>query len=674
MSLEEYWRKRDFAVTPEPQGTRPERRRASRRRFVVQRHRASRLHFDLRLELGGVLVSWAVPRGPSMRPLSRRRAARTEDHPTEYLGFEGIIPYGAYGAGDVIVWDKGEWEPEGLDDPAAALEDGELKLELRGQRLRGRFTLVRTRREHQAREDWLLIHKPGPHSDPVWDIRDHLTSILSGLTNEEIATRRPPVPGPPPARSMADIDLSAARQVPVPDFIPPMLATAVDRPFSDEDWLFELKLDGYRVQAVVKGRAVHLRTRGGKDGAAWFPVFAAESATWIGAYDAVVDGEMVALDEDGRPSFSLLQELAGMQGLGARRASEPAEPVPAIRKTTPGRGTLVYHAFDLLHLDSWDLLAVPLEERKRLLRLVLREHPNVRYVSHVLGYGEDFQAAVIEQGLEGSVAKRRRSRYEPGVRSRSWLKVKARREQELVIVGYEPGTGSHRDIGSLLVATHEVEGWRFAGRVGSGLDGRTRALLRQLLDEHPVDVPPSPGAAVSSDAHWSEPRLVIRAAFAEWTPDGLLRQAVYKGREVGRDPSRSPGSAWSAPCGCSNGRRTRRRTSVAGSLRTLSLAPPRVSRRTRACGRIVGRYDGARPGSARGPRRAASEQLRPHRPGREEADARGGRQPRGAGCADRHGERWHVGGRRSGRGALQPGQGALPGRVVHQAGSRSATT
>ncbi len=536
MSLEEYWRKRDFAVTPEPQGTRPERRRASRRRFVVQRHRASRLHFDLRLELGGVLVSWAVPRGPSMRPLSRRRAARTEDHPTEYLGFEGIIPYGAYGAGDVIVWDKGEWEPEGLDDPAAALEDGELKLELRGQRLQGRFTLVRTRREHQAREDWLLIHKPGPHSDPAWDIRDHLTSILSGLTNEEIATRRPPVPGPPPARSMADIDLSAARQVPVPDFIPPMLATAVDRPFSDEDWLFELKLDGYRVQAVVKGRAVHLRTRGGKDGAAWFPVFAAESATWIGAYDAVVDGEMVALDEDGRPSFSLLQELAGMQGLGARRAREPAEPVPAMRKTTLGRGTLVYHAFDLLHLDSWDLLAVPLEERKRLLRLVLREHPNVRYVSHVLGYGEDFQAAVIEQGLEGSVAKRRRSRYEPGIRSRSWLKVKARREQELVIVGYEPGTGSHRDIGSLLVATHEVEGWRFAGRVGSGLDGRTRALLRQLLDEHPVDVPPSPGAAVSSDAHWSEPRLVIRAAFAEWTPDGLLRQAVYKGREVGRDP------------------------------------------------------------------------------------------------------------------------------------------
>jgi bifunctional non-homologous end joining protein LigD len=196
----------------------------------------------------------------------------------------------------------------------------------------------------------------------------------------------------------------------------------------------------------------------------------------------------------------------------------------------------VYHAFDLLHLDSWDLLAVPLEERKRLLRLVLREHPATRFVSHVVGHGEDLQRAVIERGLEGSVAKLRLGPYEPGRRSRAWLKIKARREQELVIVGYEPGTGSHRDLGALLVATWEADGWRFAGQVGSGLDTRTRTLLRRLLDEHPLAESPVVGAPPMPGARWSEPRQVIRAEFTEWTSDGLLRQAVYKGRELGRDP------------------------------------------------------------------------------------------------------------------------------------------
>ena len=312
-----------------------------------------------------------------------------------------------------------------------------------------------------------------------------------------------------------------------------MLATAVDRPFSDDDWLYELKLDGYRVQAVVDGDSVKLWTRNRVDAASYFPAFAAAPPDWIGHQQAVVDGEMVALDQDGRPDFSLLQDLSGLRGLASVRGERRAggEPDP------PRTGSLVYHAFDLLHLDGWDLTGVPLEERKRTLKLVLREHPGVRHVSHVLGHGEDFQAAVIEQGLEGSVAKRRASRYQPGTRSKDWLKVKARREQELVLVGYEPGQGSHKELGSLLVATHEMDGWRFAGQVGSGIDTVTRKLLREILDEHRLEGPPVENAPRLDGARWSEPREVIRAEFTEWTSDDLLRHATFKGREIGRDPA-----------------------------------------------------------------------------------------------------------------------------------------
>jgi bifunctional non-homologous end joining protein LigD len=583
MSLDEYWRKRDFEHTPEPRGARPDPSRRPLRRFVVQRHRATRLHYDFRLEVAGVLVSWAVPRGPSMRPLEKRRAARTEDHPLEYLDFEGVIPVGEYGGGDVIVWDQGLWEPESLDDPATSVEDGELKFVLHGRRLRGRFVLVRTRQEHQSRQDWLLIHKDDDEAEADWDIEAEPTSVLSGRTNDEVAAGGRTPTETPVAQSLADIDLSAAVEAPRPTFVKPMLATAVDRPFSDEAWLYELKLDGYRVQAVVDGHAVKLWTRNRKDAAGYFPAFAASPPDWITPHAAIVDGEMVALDRDGRPSFSLLQDLSGLRGLaatrGERRTGEDPRPPPS--------GTLVYHAFDLLHLDDWDLTLVPLEERKRLLQLVLREHPSVRYVSHVLAHGEDFQAAVVKQGLEGSVAKLRHSRYEPGQRSRAWLKIKARREQELVVVGYEPGQGSHRDLGSLLVATHEDGAFRFAGQVGSGIDGKTRTLLRQILDEHPLDEPPVVDPPRLEAARWSEPRQVIRARFTEWTSDGLLRHASYQARELGRDPAsvsrevvapvdeRAPAEPDdAASSGPSRARRPARATSQPGPVAAAADAPP----------------------------------------------------------------------------------------------------
>ena len=463
---------------------------------------------------------------------------RTEDHPLEYLDFEGNIPAGEYGGGDVIVWDQGYWETEqGLDDPVAAVAHGELKFVLHGERLKGRFVIVRTHKEDQVKEDWLLIHKRDEFADETWDIESMPTSIRTGRTNEEVMVGKPATFDTPAPRSLDEIDLSAATQAPLPTFIKPMLATAIDRPFDDPDWLYEMKLDGYRIQAVVNAGSVKLWTRNRKDASTYFPGFAAMDPEWISAFDAVVDGEMVALDADGRPSFSLLQNLSGMRGLGARRGERtPRGQAAEGSAAEEPQGTLVYHAFDLLYRDGFDLTDVPLDDRKKLLRYALREHPSVRYVTHVVEHGRHFQTAVVEQRLEGSVAKLRAGPYEAGRRSRAWLKVKARREQELVLVGYERGQGTHTRLGSVLVATYEQEGWRFAGHVGSGMDEPTRKLIGQLLDEHTLKVSPIVGMPEMPDAIWSEPRHVIRAAFTEWTLDGLLRQASYLGREMGRDP------------------------------------------------------------------------------------------------------------------------------------------
>ncbi len=516
MPLEEYRRKRAFDRTPEPAGSPAPSVPPSLRRFVVGRHRASRLHYDLRLEIGGVLVSWAVPRGPSMAPLAKRRAARTEDHPIAYLDFEGVIPKGQYGGGDAIVWDNGAWDPELDEDPAESVASGELKFILHGERLRGRFALVRTHVEKGV-EDWLLIRKREGALEG-WEIDDYPTSVLSGRTNEEVAAGLPGTLDP--SRTLADIDLSGVAAADGAMFVPPMLATAVEGPFDDPDWIYELKLDGYRTQAVVRDGALRLWTRKRTNAAAYFPAFASSPPAWLATDDAIVDGEMVALDLEGRPDFSLLQELSGTREPGGRQRE----------------GMLVYHAFDLLRLDGLDLTDLPLEARKRLLRLVLREHPAVRYVSHIVEHGIQFQAAIVAQGLEGSIAKHRRSRYQAGARSREWLKVKARREQELVLIGYEPGQGRAAELGSVLVATHEPDGWRFAGHVGSGIDERARKQLRALVEEAAIETAPASGAPASGSARYCEPNHVIRAEFAEWTADGLLRQAVYKGIEPERDP------------------------------------------------------------------------------------------------------------------------------------------
>lgn len=521
MPLEEYRRRRDFSATPEPAPGEPVARSG---RFTVQRHRATALHYDFRLEIDGVLVSWAVPKGPTLDPRRRRLAMRTEDHPIEYLDFEGVIPDGQYGAGDVIVWDWGTFgpDPDGADT-SAGLREGEVKLVLHGERLRGRFTIVRTD-DRSGRERWLLLKKSDEHAVDGWDAEDHPTSVRSGRTNAEVRAGAAPRFRAEPPAVVGDLDRSGAVEEPMPVFISPMLATPADRPFDDRGWLFEVKWDGYRVEAAIRDGRTRLWTRNRRDAARYFPELAGP-ADWIDARQAIVDGEVVALDESGRPSFGLLQ--AGIDPRHRPRAASVPGAAPA---------PIVYQAFDLLYLDGRSLLGVPLEDRKRLLRDRLRAHPAVRYAGHVEADGMAFFEAARSRELEGVVAKLRSSRYEPGRRSRSWLKLKVRREQEMVVVGWVPGRGSHADIGSLILAVRRGSSWVHAGQVGSGMDARTRRdLLHRLegIGRQTSVLDPVPDLA---GARWVEPRLVVRVEFAEWTADGLLRQASYRGLEPDRHP------------------------------------------------------------------------------------------------------------------------------------------
>lgn len=573
MPLDEYQRKRNFGRTPEPAGSAASRpaptRPAGEARFVVQRHRATRLHYDFRLEIGGVLVSWAVPRGPTLDPGQRRMAIHVEDHPIEYFDFEGVIPARQYGAGDVIVWDWGTWRPEvETPDPAAAVAAGELKFRLEGQKLRGRFTIVRTSgrgRASRRRADdpgarafedddgdqWLLIHKRDVHAVPAWDAEEHPASVKTGRTNDDVAANRDALwIGDAPAAS-AEIDLSAAIDAPMPAFIEPMLATLASRPFSDPDWLFEIKWDGYRVQAVVRDGAVKLWTRNRRDAEVYFPRLLSPPS-WLDAREAIVDGEVVALDAAGRPDFGLLQErLGGAAGSDAGSHATGSEAGShATGSDGPGSASpaasLVYQAFDLLYLDGRSLLRVPLVDRKRLLRAVLRDGHRVRFATHVEGEGIAFHEAAAAQGLEGVVAKRRRSPYESGRRSTAWLKVKIRPEQELVVGGWTPGEGSARELGAVAVGVYEGKALRFVGKVGSGFDGRTRRALRErfagLETEAPPFDPPPPrdhrgrwGGDLSGIV-WLRPEIVIRAEIGGWSRDGLVRQSAFKGIDAGRDP------------------------------------------------------------------------------------------------------------------------------------------
>jgi bifunctional non-homologous end joining protein LigD len=532
MPLEEYRRKRDFGKTPEPPPDIATATSGQSGRFVVQRHRATRLHYDFRLEIDGVLVSWAVPKGPTLDPKVRRMAVHVEDHPIEYFDFEGVIPAKQYGAGDVIVWDWGTWEPEAPTlDGRKSVNEGELKFRLNGEKLKGRFTIVRTSGRGGSRafegddgDQWLLIHKSDEAAQTGWDAEDHPQSVKTGRTNDEVKENRDAIWISQAPAAVAEIDLAGAKPAPMPQKIEPMAATLAGTPFDDDDWLFEIKWDGFRVEAVVDDGKTRILTRNLNDAATYFPRLLGSPSRWIEAQQAIVDGEVVALDDDGRPDFSLLQTK-----LGDKEATG-----------------LVYQVFDLLYLDGRSLLDVPLEDRKRLLRSVLKDHPRVRFASHVVGEGKAFFDAAGTIGVEGMVAKLRRSRYEPGRRSGAWLKIKIRPEQEFVVGGWTPGSGNARDLGALAIGVYEGDKLRFTGKVGSGFTGMIRKDLLKRLEPLVQDDPPFDPAPPKDyrgrwggdlrDVTWVRPEIVIRAEIGGWTRDGQVRQTAYKGIDSSREP------------------------------------------------------------------------------------------------------------------------------------------
>ncbi|MCU1286564.1 MAG: dependent ligase [Acidobacteriales bacterium] len=598
MALNEYQRKRDFKQTPEPAG---KVEKATAHRFVVQKHRASHLHFDFRVEMEGVLKSWAVPKGPSLDPAQKRLAMQVEDHPVSYFDFEGNIPEGNYGAGTVMVWDVGTWEP--LGDAHQMLGKGDLKFRLMGKKLKGEFVLahMRSRRPGSKGTEWLLIKKRDESvqegfeaNDPKYDysvltkrslaqiagdqksgewesnrpaaeskskkawLADALRKNKSTRTTEStedteakpVKTRSavkptkgastPSVLSPKPRSTNTSVssvlsvlrDLKGALKMPMPHVIRPMLATLVDEPFDGNDWLFEVKFDGYRALSFIENGDLRMVSRNQNEMTADFPELAGLPSC-IRASNAIVDGEICALDEEGRPSFSLMQQRTGF---------EPGK----VRKRTIANGntglSIVYYAFDLLYLDGYSLLRVDLEKRKELLQKILATDEAFRYSDHFVGQGSALYEAAKAKGLEGIVGKRRASCYEQK-RTRDWLKIKITQRQECVIGGYTEPRGSREHFGSLVLGLYDDKKRLIpVGQAGSGFTHKSHEEMWNRLKKLETKTSPFYGKPESSRGlHYVRPELVAEIKFTEWThegqKDGLkMRAPVFQGLRFDKKP------------------------------------------------------------------------------------------------------------------------------------------
>jgi len=500
--LTAYRAKRSLDRTPEPGARAVPPTPAAGGLFVVHMHAARRLHWDLRLEMDGVLTSWAVPKGPSPNPADKRLAVHVEDHPLEYGDFEGLIPEGNYGAGAVIVWDRGVWVP--LEDAHEGMKKGKLLFELRGYKLHGKWTLVKLKK---GEKEWLLIKEKDGYV--AQDGALPAESVLSGLTVEELKAGKDRAA--PVVKELAR--LKAPRRAVTAEAAEPMLAETRERPFSKPGWLFELKLDGYRIRAAREDGAACLVTRNGHDIAATFPEIA-RAVVALPYEGFVLDGELVVPDEAGRPSFQRLQNRAKVaRAIEVRRAAIES---PA-----------VLYVFDLLAFAGFDLRPLPLERRKSLLERVLPRVGPLKYIEHFAKDGEALYEQVVQLGLEGIVAKKADSPYRAG-RSSNWLKIRADRADDFVVVGFTRPKGSRAGFGALDLGAYDDGKLVYAGRVGSGFTAAQLKDVSGTLERSGRPTPAFSGPAPSDAGHtWIEPALVVEVRYKEWTDEGLLRQPVF---------------------------------------------------------------------------------------------------------------------------------------------------